>query len=244
MLLIHYSWAASDYDTADELDVTYLFREIFGLVNGTKDCLVTAQDLLGAAAWSKVLKYSPRATMEIFIRETEHDTPSTSALLYHCFLCGLGTKAAAGASADNKFAIDKLIIVLEAIEISQSDLEGSGILPDIVRYLFTWPAQCTKGFVEQLSENNTVSLTILLYYYAAIVRISSEKLWWMQDRAHFLYSSLKTRLEGTCDHCTGPAITLAEGGKSHSLDISCRQEIDTSGQGNHNDSERSWSHSA
>ncbi|KAH7360360.1 hypothetical protein BKA65DRAFT_547081 [Rhexocercosporidium sp. MPI-PUGE-AT-0058] len=206
-LLIHYSWAADESDP----DITSHFREIVGLINGTKNCVVEGQDLLQGSALYEVFRHRPGKKLENFNEESATKSTKTSALLYHCLLCGLGTKKAAGASPDNTHAVEKLLIVLRAIEFSRHDPERSGVFHDIVRYLFTWPLQCTKGFMEQLEDQEPVSMLALLYYYAAAVNITSGKVWWMQNRAQLIYSSLKSRLEGQCSQCTDPAIALADG---------------------------------
>ncbi|KAG4429824.1 hypothetical protein IFR05_014695 [Cadophora sp. M221] len=205
-LLIHYSWAAEESNP----DVMHHFREIVGLINGTKNCVVEGQDLFQGSALYEVFRHRPGMKLEKFIEESATQSTQTSALFNHCLMCGLGTKRATGASADNTQAIQKLLIVLQAIELSQSDVQDSGIFHDIVRYLFTWPLQCTKGFMEQVEDQEPVSMLALLYYYAAAANISSGKVWWMQDRAQVIYSSLKSRLEGQCAGCTDPAIALAE----------------------------------
>ncbi len=92
-------------------------------------------------------------------------------------------------------ALSRLSLVLHAIKLAYPDIEGSGVADDIYRFLFTWPPFCTKGFMDQVRENNPASLLILLYYYAAIVSVFSGKLWWMRDRAFRRYTQLRGMLE-------------------------------------------------
>ncbi|KAL2074837.1 hypothetical protein VTL71DRAFT_8616 [Oculimacula yallundae] len=206
-LLLHYSWTAEESDP----DIFHHFREIVALINGTKNCVVEGQDLLKDSALYEVFRYRPGLKLEKFNENSPKDSTKTSALLEHSLLCGLGTKRATGASADNILAIQKLSIVVESIELSQADIGGSDVFHDIVRYLFTWPLQCTNGFMSQIEDQEPVSMLVLLYYYAAASKVASGRVWWMQDRARIIYSSLRARLEGRCAECTDPAIALAEG---------------------------------
>jgi hypothetical protein len=96
------------------------------------------------------------------------------------------------------------------------DIEGSGYSSDILRYLFTWPALCTNGFVQQVKEENMASLTMLFYYYSAILGVYSERIWWMRDRAIFMWRALNEKLKGSCERCTAPARHLYNGGKLRS----------------------------
>jgi hypothetical protein len=208
ILLIHYSWTYVDAGPNDELDIGYLFRETVALLHGLKDCVVAAQDVFHQTKWSKVLMYSPRLNLERYIRESKGNNPMFSDMFHHCLFCGLGTKCTDGASADNMSAASRLLIPLQALKLSLPDFHGSDVASDVLRYLFTWPTLCTKGYVQQVKENNPTSLTILLYYYSAIVSVLSDKIWWMRDRAIFMFNILRSRLEGQCDECTGPAIAL------------------------------------
>ncbi|XMA08505.1 hypothetical protein WAI453_001296 [Rhynchosporium graminicola] len=206
-LLLHYSWAADN----PEPDIFHHFREVVGIINGIKNCVVEGQDLLQGSALYEVFRHRPGVKLEKFIEDSPRKLKKTSVLFDHSVLCGLGTKNATGASSDNMHAIQKLTIVLQAIELSQSDIKNSGVFHDVVRYLFTWPLQCTPGFMEQIENQESVSMLALLYYYAAASNVGSRRVWWMQDRARTIYSTLRARLEGRCGECTDPAIALAEG---------------------------------
>ncbi|KAK0109947.1 hypothetical protein ONS95_002614 [Cadophora gregata] len=207
-LLVHYSWAAEESDP----HVTHHFHEIVGLINGTKNCVVEGQDLLQGSALYEVFRHRPGLKLEKFIEESPmRGSTRTSALFNHCMMCGLGTKGVSGASPDNTHAIQKLVTVLRAIELSQPNVEVTPVLHDIIRYLFTWPLQCTKGFMEHIDAQEPASMTALLYYYAAAASVSLGRVWWMQDRARVIYAFLKASLVGRCAECTNPAIALAEG---------------------------------
>jgi len=154
--------------------------------------------------------------LEKFIEDNNNDPTKskltkTLTLYHHCMMCGLGTKRASGASPDNTHAIQKLLIVLRAIELSPQNIEESPVFHDIIRYLFTWPLQCTKGFMEHVESQEPVSMTALLYYYAAAASVSKGRVWWMQDRARGIYEVLRARLAGRCAECTGPAVELGDG---------------------------------
>ncbi|PVH89005.1 hypothetical protein DL98DRAFT_160262 [Cadophora sp. DSE1049] len=206
-LLVHYSWAAEDTDP----EITHHFREIVGLINGTKNCVVEGQDLLQGSALYEVFRHRPGVKLEKFIEDSPTRSTKTSALFHHCTMCGQGTKRASGASPDNTYAVQKLQTVLQAIELSHPNVEDSPVFHDVIRYLFTWPLQCTKGFMEHVESQEPVSMTALLYYYAAASSVSLGRVWWMQDRARVIYSALKARLGGRCAECTDPAVALAEG---------------------------------
>lgn len=211
LLLIHYSWTYIDSDLSDDREISFLFRDTFALFYGLKECVVTVQSLFTETAkWAKTLKYKPRKALEQYVYTAQHESNRWDAIFEHCLFCEEGTNCSYGASADNVSAASRLILLLRAIDIVYADINESGILPDMLRYLFTWPTLCTKGFIQQTQENNPTSLKILFYYYAAILSIYSDEIWWMRDRARLMYDMLWLKLSGRCAECTGPAVSLVE----------------------------------
>lgn len=210
LLLMQYSWVYMEISPLDSLNIADMFCDTVLLFNGLKSCVVASHGLFTYrdSAWSGVLGYSPRISLEEYNRiHKSRERPFFKRIHHHTF-CGLGTHDPKCCSSDNVNAMQRLSIVLCAIEIAGRDLEGAGIAGDVYRYLMTWPPFCTTGFLEQLRENNPTSLCILLYYFAAIVRVSNDRIWWMRDRALYMYTLLKQRLQGRCELCTGPAIEL------------------------------------
>lgn len=211
ILLILYSWAYIEVRFENTLEVADLFQDTLTLFYSLKDCVVSGKILLEKSRWHEVFSYSPRVALEDYVRTHRTKGDDFYQRINHSTLCGLGTYDPECSSPDNLNSMSRLSLVLCAVRIAASDLEGSGVADDIYRYLLTWPPFCTKGFVQQVKENNPTSLCILLYYYAAIVGIQSEKIWWMRDRALFMYTMLREKLEGRCDNCLGPAILLSGG---------------------------------
>ncbi|KAE8452079.1 hypothetical protein EG329_002245 [Mollisiaceae sp. DMI_Dod_QoI] len=210
ILLIHHSWSCIDVTLDNQKDIASLFTESFSLFHGLKDCVMAgyAQHILSTTAWHKTFAHSPRTTLTEYIRIHKPRDCDFLQKVSHSMLCGLKTYDSACSSADNMNALSRLSLVLHAIKLAYPDIEGSGVADDIYRFLLTWPPFCTKGFMDQVKENNPASLLILLYYYAAIVSVFSGKLWWMRDRALLMYTKLRGMLEGRCEECTGPAIAL------------------------------------
>jgi hypothetical protein len=188
------------------------------LGQGVKECVLTGQDFMGTSEWWSVISYSPKVNLERYVRELagEESENVHNNMFHHFIFCGQGTRDPKGTSADNLSAASRLAIALRVIYLTMPDIEGSGYLSDIFRYLFTWPALCTNGFVQQVKEENMASLTMLFYYYSAILAVYSERIWWMRDRAIFMWRALNEKLKGRCERCTAPARHLYNGGKLRS----------------------------
>lgn len=104
-----------------------------------------------------------------------------------------------------------LIPLLSALRLDPLSLETSGLIPDIVRCLFTMPMLTPDGFKHLLEENDEASLVIILYYWAAVRRLASGKFWWMRERAVYMSGKLLARLGGRCEECTGWAAKICDG---------------------------------
>lgn len=222
ILLVHHVWTQMEQDLNGYIDIALWFRQTCDHFHGLEDCIFVAHEVFAQTKWSRVLLYSPKVNLERYLMAFQPTSQQLERIFLHCIDCGLGTGMAASASENNWSAITRLILVLNVICISSPDIESSGLLPDIYRYLLTWPTigrWTTKGFILRLGEGNPTSLTILLYYYAAILRVYSDKLWWMKDGATKMFDNLRSKLDGRCSKCidlplsflTVPAQPEAEG---------------------------------
>ncbi|KAE9379483.1 hypothetical protein N431DRAFT_397868 [Stipitochalara longipes BDJ] len=211
ILFVHYVWAQMEQELNGDIDIALCFRQTSDHFHGLKDCIIVAQDVFMQTNWARVLLYSPRVNLERYLMESIPMSDKLERIFLHCTECGLGARMTANASENNMCAIRRLIIVLNVICISSPDIESSGLLPDIHRYLFTWPTSgrwSTKGFILQVGEGNPASLTILLYYYAAILRVYTKKIWWMRDGATKMFNKLRSKLDGHCSRCIDIPLSL------------------------------------
>jgi hypothetical protein len=210
ILLVHYSWTYIDTDVNDNHDGSFLFRDTFALFRGVKECVMASYEFFINTVWFGVLTYKPRRVLERYIIESGPEDTTWDDTFNHCMTCSAQSRFPNGDMADDASSASRLIIVLKAIDISSPDIRSSGVSSDIYRYLFTWPTLCTRGFIQQVGENSLRSMKVLLYYYAAILNVSSDEIWWMRDRATHMYDMLRAKLEGHCDQCIRPAVALAE----------------------------------
>lgn len=211
ILLGHYAWTCMEKDINGDLDLAMNYNRTADHFHGLKDCMVIAQDVFKKTKWSLILLYSPRINLERYLMRSPSMADKLEDIFLHCLSCGLGSNVSVDACDVNFSAIKRLIIPLSVICISSPDVQSTGLLPDIYRYLFTWPTsgrQSTKGFILKVGEGNLVSLTILLYYYAAILRVYSENIWWMRDGARIMFNHLRAKLSGRCSRCTDIPMSL------------------------------------
>jgi hypothetical protein len=211
VFLIIYGWIYMEGDLSGDIDIAVCFGQTTDHFHGLKDCMMVAQDVFRQTKWSRIFLYSPKINLERYLIQFQPMAEKLEDVFTHCLSCGLGSKVPVNACNDNISAMRRILIPLAVICISSPDIELTGLMPDLHRYLFTWPTSgrtSTKGFILQVGEGNLVSLTILLYYYAAILRVYNEKIWWMRDAATTMFNKLRSKLGGHCSRCTDIPLSL------------------------------------
>jgi hypothetical protein len=208
MLLNHYYWT---YIEEPPTDISSMFEQTVTLSQSMKNIIIMSQDIATQGEWWRVLGYRPKENLERFLRERDSERNPFKDVFLHCLFCGQGSRDPESASADNLTAATRLNLVLRVILCTIPNIETSGYYSDISRFLFTWPSLCTKGFIQQVKDNNMTSLTILLCYYAAILRVCSRKTWFMMKKAMYMYKALRAQLEGRCERCMKPVLVLFDG---------------------------------
>lgn len=89
-------------------------------------------------------------------------------------------------------------------------LETSSIYLDVARYLFTWPNLQLYEFGALIGNRNPRYQAILLFYFAGIIKLRSERFWWMRRRAVYMFESICRNLQDKCKVCTGMARMLID----------------------------------
>jgi hypothetical protein len=78
--------------------------------------------------------------------------------------------------------------------------------------LFILPLFTTSEFAQLVKDNDEAALLILLHYYALVLRLLSDRYWWMRDRSAHVCKSILTNLGNKCERCLGCVRELCAGG--------------------------------
>jgi hypothetical protein len=154
-----------------------------------------------------MLTYSPRSKIE---RRFEDSTlPSEiEAFFDHCLTCTKISDNKDRNMSDCMDAAHRLIPILCALMLGRHCLEASGLILDVARYLFAWPNLLSDDFINLVKINDERCQVILLYYFAAVSRLHSERFWWMRERSVYTCEAILLRLGDRCEECTSWAREL------------------------------------
>lgn len=210
-LLLQYSWESpvsggswsADYDDEG-------WETLLGLYSGVRNIVFTFWELKhGGSCFTPWLIYSPKTSIEQYFID-QPIPPDLEACFHHVLTCNKISNDLETDFAACQYAADGLIVIWRALKLGLPALETSDIYLDTARFLFTWPNLHPAGLLNLTASKRVRAQVILLYYFAAVIRLRSERFWWMRRRAVYMFDSIFDRLKDKCDVCTGMAKILRD----------------------------------
>jgi hypothetical protein len=101
--------------------------------------------------------------------------------------------------------MQRLTAILWALDPDDKRQEDSTLKFDAARYLFTLPSFLPSGFIRLLNSEDGRAQVTILYYFAAISRLESERFWWMRKRAVQMFRQISGYVGDRCEQCTSRA---------------------------------------
>lgn len=96
-------------------------------------------------------------------------------------------------------ATDRLAPLLKTMDAVSRGGTIQHLLPQIQVYTLFWPAKASKEFEEEVAENQTEALVIMLCFYATTWRLLSEDVWWAKARTKVMCESIFEYLDNNKD---------------------------------------------
>jgi hypothetical protein len=207
MLILQYSWEFNGSTIRDANPNPEGFGSLLGLYSGLRYIVFEIIDERSGSRFDSMLTYSPRLKIESYFKDS--NLPSEIEVFFgHCLTC---TKISDNKSGSVNGCVDaahRLIPILCALKLGRRCLEASGLILDVARYLFAWPNLLSDDFIHLVKISDERSQVVLLYYFAAVLNIRSERFWWMRDRSVYMCDTILLRLGDRCEECTGWAREL------------------------------------
>ncbi|KAL7936513.1 hypothetical protein V8C35DRAFT_295713 [Trichoderma chlorosporum] len=96
-------------------------------------------------------------------------------------------------------AVDRLAPLLRTMDAVSKGRVIHHLKPQIEVYSLFWPAKASNEFEEDVAENKTEALVIILCFYATVWRLLSEDVWWAGTRTKVMCESIYEYLENNRD---------------------------------------------
>ncbi|PMD37807.1 hypothetical protein L207DRAFT_464292 [Hyaloscypha variabilis F] len=202
LLILQYAWACPDLTNRDvDNAVDFGFGSLTGLYSGMRNLGMSLLAVHDPYLHS-VMFHRPIETIKQY-SESSHVPGELEDFFTHCCQCPQWR-----GSGDENFSIrmeaaHRLVPILSALRLGEKELEASGLMPDISRYLFALPLFTSGAYAELLRNNDEPSLVILLYYFSLVRRLLGERFWWMRERSAHLCVWLLAKLGDKCERCVG-----------------------------------------
>lgn len=197
LLLLQYSWNFDSEVWNRDESLTGLYR---GLMAITLSCL----DEVREGSLSSMLTYSPRLHIEQRMR-IAGTAYKVDGVLLHILSCTKISNIQPENPSDFLDPIERLNSILWALDPDGNGSANLDLELPAARYLFNLPNWLPDGFIRLVKMNDGRAQTLLLYMFAAITRLRSERFWWMRKRALYLFEEISLSLGNRCVECTSRA---------------------------------------
>lgn len=197
MLLMQFAWHLDAQVLNNNSGLSALYR---GLMSVTLSCLPR----VSGGTLFPMLYYSPRLHIErcMMVAGTKS---SVDEVFTHILACD---KISDIQPEDPEFfsePLQRLNTIYWALDSDGSGTGEAGLDLDAARYLFSLPNWLPNGFINKFRLHDGRAQVILLYFFAAVLKLKSERFWWMRKRALFIFGEVARILGDRCVECTGRA---------------------------------------
>lgn len=197
LLLMQFSWHLDTQVMNGSHGLSGLYR---GLMSVTLSCLPRVR----GGSLSRMLRYSPRLHIErcMIFSGTKS---SINGVFTHILACD---KISDIPPEDPEFfsePLQRLSTIFWALDSAGNGPGEADLELAAARYLFSLPNWLPEGFINKFRLRDGRAQVILLYFFAAIIRLRSERFWWMRKRALSIFEEIARILGDRCVECTGRA---------------------------------------
>ncbi|KAM0261381.1 hypothetical protein ACHAQJ_002232 [Trichoderma viride] len=96
-------------------------------------------------------------------------------------------------------AFERLAPLLKTMDAVSHGHAINHLMVQIQVYTIFWPAKASKEFEEEVTENQTEALVMMLSFYATTWRLLSESVWWAKTRTKVMCESIFEYLDNNKD---------------------------------------------
>lgn len=197
LLLLQYTWNFDSEVWNHDESLTGLYR---GLTSITLSCM----DRVISGCLSPFLAYSPRLHIEQCMR-LAGVAHKIDAVFLHILTCTKISDIQPENPSDFYDPIERINSILWALDAERNGFGGVDLELPAARYLFSLPNWLPDGFIALAKAKDGRAQAVLLYMFAAISRLGSERFWWMRKRALNVFEEISLILGNRCEMCTGRA---------------------------------------
>jgi hypothetical protein len=200
MLLLQYSWNSDSQFSQNGSSI--------GLYRGLNSIIESCIDRVKDGFLFQMLNYSPQLHIEQCMKSSGV-VCNIEGVFLHMLTCTTISDIQPENPSTFYDPIQRLSTILWALD---SDRNGElGLEFAAARYLFTLPDWLPDSFISLAKTNDGRARALLLYFFAAISKLRSERFWWMRKKSIYLFEEISSSLGDRCEECTGRAREIFRG---------------------------------
>jgi hypothetical protein len=200
MLLLQCAW-----DSGSEISHNH---NLSGFYHGVASIIEACIHRVNGGFLFQMLNYSPRRDIEQCMKSSGA-VCNNEGVFRHILTCTIISDIQPENPSTFNDPVQGLSAILWALD---SDRNGElGLEFAAARYLFTSPLWFPDPFVSLVKANDGRARAFLLYFFAAISKLRSERFWWMRKRALYLFGEISSSLGNKCTECTDRAHEIFRG---------------------------------
>ncbi|KAL6803135.1 NADP-dependent oxidoreductase domain-containing protein [Trichoderma sp. SZMC 28013] len=201
MLLVHYAWSMPFFAYEDDkIDMTSEPDRLLKFAAGLKTVMKTMKEdkrytngiFKAPMSYSSIDQFRQfeESLAETFVFDDIFFSARTMPLTNYDGCCIEG---------QDFNACDRLTPLLRTMDAVSKGRVIHHLIPQIQVYTLFWPAKASKDFEEDVADNKTEALVIMLCFYATAWRLLSEDVWWAKSRTKVMCESIYQYLDNNKD---------------------------------------------
>ncbi|KAL6889466.1 hypothetical protein HDV57DRAFT_514342 [Trichoderma longibrachiatum] len=197
LLLVHYAWSMPFFAYEDDkIDMKNEPDRLLKFAAGLKTVMKTMKE---DARYTSGIFKAPMSynSIDDFRR---FEATLGEAFVFDDFFFSARTIPLSGVDGccidlGNFNACDRLTPLLRTMDAASKGRVIKPLLPQIEIYTLFWPAKASKEFEEEVSQNQTQALVIMLCFYATAWRLLSGEVWWAAARTRVMCETIFEHLD-------------------------------------------------
>ncbi|KAL6819135.1 hypothetical protein V8C40DRAFT_252563 [Trichoderma camerunense] len=201
MLLVHYAWSMPFFAYEDDkIDMTSEPDRLLKFAAGLKTVMKTMKE--DKRYTNGIFKAPMSYTSIDQFRQFEESLAETFVfddIFFSARTMPLTNYDGCCIEGQDFNACDRLTPLLRTMDAVSKGRVIHHLIPQIQVYTLFWPAKASKDFEEDVADNKTEALVIMLCFYATAWRLLSEDVWWAKSRTKVMCESIYQYLDNNKD---------------------------------------------
>ncbi|KAI2627708.1 hypothetical protein GGR54DRAFT_590162 [Hypoxylon sp. NC1633] len=191
-LLLHYTWATPFYSLLDDTYPDPASDKLIPFAAGLKSVIVRAKEDGGSSLviFEAVLQRQSIRRFTDWVSTVKCSYDFQERFLGRSHYAPVSDEMECWEACGMIHAADRLVPIFQTIDAVSRGEDVSEVMECIQTYSFMWPAKANKEFEVEVGENKVESLVVMLAFYASMIWLFSDDVWWVERRPRVMFETI------------------------------------------------------